>query len=481
MATTKSYRPAAVTLGLTGLAWLPLLLWYLAFTPGIMTADSLNVWHQAISGTDRWVDWHPPLNMVAMRVSDVLTNGPALVTLAQSLLLAGGIVAVARAAVRAGASRRVVIAVTAVVVLSPMVGAFSVSVWKDVPFTACVLFVGARMIDLTRALAGRDEDATSRAVRGVVGWGLVSALVRQNGFFLTILLLLVLFLLFPALRRRVLVGFLVIVAVLGTLKLAVYPVFGIQDASPRYTLSSVLHDLASASVRDPGFLDRGDRALMGRAAPTEEWSAGYRAFQCTSADWQSGHQFDWDELSGKEGRYVGLWLRLLRENPRMVLGNRLCLASLAWRPDPVGRQYTVSRDTDPNQWGLAVRPISGGLHDVGLDLIDLVDGRGVRWLLWRAPLWIYAAYAAFGVVAFKRRRWLHLLPLLPLACQQVTLMLLAPTQDARFMMPGLLLAVLLLPLATAHYADQPSDPEPASGLDRRSGEDVPVAHGPAPA
>ena len=429
--------------------WLPLLLWFLAFAPGIMTADSLNVYHQAISGTARWVDWHPPVNMAAMWVSVQLTDGPALVTLAQSLLLAGGMLAVARASMRAGANRIGVVVVTALLAVSPAVGAFSVSVWKDVPFAACVLFIGARVIDLTRALFDHDEAARSRALRSVVGWALVASLVRQNGLVLAALLLAALIVPFPVLRRQAAIGLLVIIATFCGLKALVYPAFGIEGAATRNTFASALHDLGSGVLRDPESLNAGERARAERVAPLDEWRTGYRSYTCNSSDWVLGSQFEWDR--NPSSWYIGQWLQVALDHPGMVLGNRLCLSAAAWRPDPVEPQYTVSRATDPNRWGQRVSPVSEPLHDVGVDLIDFTDRPAVKWLFWRAPVWIYVAYAAFAVTAFRRRRWLHLLPVLPVAVQQVTMMVLVLAQDARFMMPALMLAILLLPLSVARH------------------------------
>ena len=79
-----------------------------------------------------------------MWVSTTLFDSPSLLTLGQSLFLAAGIVAVARSLLRLGANRKAVYGVTAVVAVSPMVGAFSVSLWKDIPYGAAFLLISAR-------------------------------------------------------------------------------------------------------------------------------------------------------------------------------------------------------------------------------------------------------------------------------------------------------------------------------------------------
>ena len=122
-------RPA---LSLTLAAWVPSLLWFAALQPGLMSADSLAVWQQATDGP--WVDLHPPAYTAAMWVSGAVIGSPALLTLAQSLFLVYAIISVALASDRAGANRTLNGVLTAVVVCSPMLGAFAISLWKDIPF-----------------------------------------------------------------------------------------------------------------------------------------------------------------------------------------------------------------------------------------------------------------------------------------------------------------------------------------------------------
>ena len=159
---TRRWRPTPPSRGsvlATGLVWLPMLVWYAAFRPGIMSADSVAIYEMAKHG--HWLDLHPPAYIAAMWVSTTLIGSPSLLTLGQSLFLAAGIVAVARALLRLGVPRSPVYITTAIVALLPMVGAFSVSLWKDVPYAANFLFIGAAVIDLTRSRW--DHDLPSRA------------------------------------------------------------------------------------------------------------------------------------------------------------------------------------------------------------------------------------------------------------------------------------------------------------------------------
>ena len=97
-----------------------------------------------------------------------------------------------------------------------------------------------------------------------------------------------------------------------------------------------------------------------------------------------------------------------------------------------------------NSDGLRTVPISDTLHEHAVSVLDRLDENDVQSWAWRAPGWIYLADLVFVLVALRRRRWLLLLPLLPLAMLQLAVFVVNPAQDARYMFPGLMFALLLL-------------------------------------
>lgn len=428
-----------------GAAWLPMLWWFAAFRPGLMSADSLESWAQATGGT--WVDLQPPIYTAAMWLSDALVGSPSLLTLGQSLFLAAGIAATGRAVVHAGADRRLVVGLCAAVAATPMVGAFSVSLWKDIPYAATLLFVLARLVDLAAARAAADDPSARLALRSMVAWAALSVVIRQNGIVVAVLVLGALALALRDLWRPLAIGVVACVATLGVAKFVAYPLLDVQPGPANSEVSTLLHDIASVAARDPGALDAGDRELLAVVAPVEVWRDAWLRFDCYSANWQYDPRFDWRLVDGHQSEYVRLWAELLRENPRAVTGNRLCAGAVAWRPDNHGVLYTVSRGIDPNALGLETVPVVQAWNDTAVDVLDALDDPDVQWLAWRAPGWLYLTYGAVGLAAWRRRQALLVVPLALPAAVQVSVAALNPAQDARYLVPGLLAAWLLLPLA----------------------------------
>ena len=428
----------------TSLVWLPMVAWYAALRPGLMSADSIAVWQQVVDGG--WIDMHAPVYTAAMWVSRAVVGDPSLVTLGQSLLLAAAIVALVRAVVRIGAPQPLAVGIAGLVAASPMVGGFAVSLWKDVPYSAALLFVVARIVDLTgQRLAGHGD---SRALfRSLAGWLLVALLLRQNGVLFALALVALLWLFVPDRRRSlVLVGTLVIAALL-TLKVLVYPVAGIEPSPTLASVALFFHDIAAVAESDPEVFEPEDRVLLDGVAPFETWRTVPPRFGCSSANWQWDPVFHWEAIEGKVGSYVRLWSEAAAERPGRVVANRLCVGAIAFRPDTVGLVYTVGKGIDPNEFGLRTTPVVDGLDDVALDILDWSAGPSVQWLLWRGPVWIYAAWLALAVAARRQRRPALLLPVLPLLALQFSVFVVNPAQDARYMMAGLVAGLLLLPVA----------------------------------
>ena len=430
---------------LTLAAWLPMLGWYAALRPGLMSADSLTVWQQATAGD--WVDLHPPVYTAGMWVSSRLVGGPGLLTLGQSLLLAASIVGLARSVRRLGAPPAAVAVAAGLVVLSPMTGLFAVSLWKDVPYTAALLLASARVVDLAAARL-RPEAADVRAIlRSLTVWLVAVTLLRQNGLIFAAVVLAVLALVLRGRRGSVALAGAVVVLSLVTAKAVVYPLAGVRRSPAQASVAMLLHDVAAVARTDPAVFEPDDRALLGLVAPFETWRESSARFGCSSANWQWGAEFSWGAVEDRAGEYVGLWTEVVRERPRRVVANRLCVGAITWRPDSEGTLYTVSAGVDANPFGLRTRPLVSGLDAAAREVIEATNEPSLQWVLWRGPTWIYAGWAGLLVAGIRRRRPAVLLAGLPGLALPLSVFPFNPAQDARYMFGGVVLGAMLLTLA----------------------------------
>jgi hypothetical protein len=356
-----------------------------------------------------------------------------------------------------------------VVAILPQVGAFSISLWKDIPYTAAFLFLGARIVDLVRARLTDDDVLLRRVIWSIALWASIAVVLRQNGVLMVVGMMAVLVIVIRPARKQLLIAAVIPLIVLGTMKVVVYRVLDVTPSGSQPALAGFLHDIAASANADPGSFDQSDRALMETAAPFEVWRQTFAQTQCASANWQWDPRFHWAAIDGESSDFVSLWTRVAEEHPLLVARNRLCVGGIAFAPyTDRGVLYTVSRGIDDNPLGLRTAPVVSSFTSPARDVLDTLDEPGWQGIAWRAPGWIYLSYLAIGVAALRSRRWILLLPALPLLMLQLSVFPVNPSQDARYMFPGLILAVLLLPLASR----RPQPNRPNTEVDR-AGEGEP--------
>lgn len=114
-------------------------LWLLAFWPGVLSVDSLNVWRSAWL-PDVLINDHPAINVFFYMFLLHFWNNPAVVPLVQICLLSLLLAGVLFYCFRQGVSLPWLLFCWACVVLSVPVGLYNVTLWKDVPFALLVVF-----------------------------------------------------------------------------------------------------------------------------------------------------------------------------------------------------------------------------------------------------------------------------------------------------------------------------------------------------
>ncbi len=110
-----------------------LLLWLMAFFPGTMSFDSVDQWLQ--SSAMRLSDWHSYLHTLFIAFLRLFWDSPAIVALVQIVATAGLFAWMFSYLFKKAKSPFLVVLFFALFVLSIPVGIYSVTLWKDVPFS----------------------------------------------------------------------------------------------------------------------------------------------------------------------------------------------------------------------------------------------------------------------------------------------------------------------------------------------------------
>ncbi|RJL33045.1 hypothetical protein [Bailinhaonella thermotolerans] len=522
------------------------LLWWLAFYPGMLSLDTVSSIRHVTTGP--WDSRHSVLYDLLIGASLKLTGDLGALTLAQTAGLAAALAWLCVALARLGVPRWATAGAALLLALLPSSGSFAVTMWKDIPYTICLILVTATVAELlarrrtrrpytdppggdpsastgtgpdgdadtlqaadtaegadptkdagTREDADPTKDAGSvsgrehagpavpdhragaptgsptgaegpedrgsrvggrgeRVLVAALGAELLAlTLFRNNGFVTVVPLVALLVILLPGVRLRVLAAGVAALVVWAAVFLAGYRAAGIERGPSAHTFGTVLHDIAVVYAERPGSFRAEDLALMERVAPLEVWRRG--GSTCFTINrLLFAKRFDWDAESRVHGRVLGLWADLLRREPGRIAGVQACRGSIAWWPvdrDPAaaGASYKYPKAAprlEPRDAAhthlVSTRPLSADLHRIGTAALPWSAEHSV---LWRGALWAYLGYLSVIVLAVRRRAPALLALAAAVAAQQLSVLVLIPAQDARYMMPCLILGVVLSPAAFA--------------------------------
>jgi hypothetical protein len=442
--TTPRERAQRVAAGVAPVLalWFPMLVWFLAFKPGIMTNDSIDVWGQVLSGN--WVDWHPPVYTALQWVSYQVVGSPALATLVQTLALAWAMSRMLRLGVRLGLPAVPVWILGVLVAFTPPVGAFSVHLWKDIPYAVGFLLVLELFLRAGFGRLGLLEDPPTTAY-ALGGAGVaILVLLRPNGIAVALLTVVAIVVLA---RRRVLAGAVWAAAVVGSMVIQsyVYPAIGVQDPPPRIQVGLAPFDLGYLAVEHPDELTAEELDVIAQLAPLERWRED---FDCHWTGTPMAELAPADRVAEVRSELKSMWRDAIVDSPVELAQAHLCAAGVAWNPVPTAAErarfeYLYS-GIIANDVGLATVPVVDRFNETGREVLSATMTSGWQTWWWRAPTWIYLCLLAAVVISLRSRTAWALVALAPLFAQQASVVAMAGPH-ARYMLPAGIAAVFALP------------------------------------
>lgn len=435
-----------------------LLLWWLAFYPGLFSRDSVLYLSHTLVGP--WVSDHSVLYDALLWLSVKTTGDLSAVTFLQTTAMAAALTCLAEALKAVGAPRRTTTAAAVLLPFLPPFGAFAVTLWKDVPFTACAIAIAA----VTCGIAAHKSLNTRQLVAlGILFTGL--GLFRANGFLVVAIAVVVLIVVIRNMRVRLALVGLAAAAVPMLANSLVFPLVGIQAPSKTYVYHTAFGDLAVAYREHPEAFEQRDRDVLAAVAPLSRWYKGGSCHTINPLIWRG--DFSWEQADAHSAELLDMWKRLLIRDPGLVIETRLCRGSIAWTltDDQFadgGDTYRFSRRPNadtyvgpgkvadfPERDRYTLRPVWQGLHQVAVSWLDLSLTHSVDWLLWRGAFWCYLSYLAIALAAWaQRNRYVVGIGAVVIG-QQLAVLANISAQDFRYMASPIFIGFMLLPLLSS--------------------------------
>ncbi|WP_219467471.1 DUF6020 family protein [Nonomuraea rhizosphaerae] len=432
--------------------------WWAAFYPGLFSRDSVLYLSHTIAGP--WVSDHSVLYDSLLWLSYSTTGDIGAVTFLQTTAMAAALTYLARSLGAMGAPRRTTAVVAVLLTLTPTVGVFATTLWKDVPFTICA-------VTLAAACAGMAAERTV-TTRRLLWLGLLMTLLglfRANGFLIVGIAVVVLLLIVSHTRLRLVLVGTVAAAVPLLLNNLIFPQVGIAAPSKTYVYHTAFGDIAVAYRDHPELFTDQDKTLMSTVAPLTRWSEGGTCYTINELIWRD--DFSWAQADAHAGQLLDLWKRLLVSQPAIVIDARLCRGAIAWKlfEDQTafgGDTYRFSLRPNADtyvgagevpdfqgRWVFSLRPLSPELHQVGSTWLTTALESEYDWLLWRGAFWSYLSYLVVALAALALRNRYVVGVAAIVAGQQLAILANISAQDFRYMATPIIVGAVLVPLLVA--------------------------------
>ncbi len=350
--------------GVLLLCWLPALL---SIVPGVFSYDAYAEWEQVKTGLI--TSHHPVLHVLLVggllegfhRLTGSYNVGICVYSLLQMFLVANVLAFTVTFMKKRGIGRGGRLLSLFFYGLSPVLALFSICTTKDVLFAACQLLL---MLFVLRLTGEQERFFTERkAQAGFVLAALGTMILRNNGLYIALVMLAVLFFFCRKYWRRYVLLTAVTLLLYGVYAGPLYAALSVTPGGIEEMLPVPIQQLARVYHYEYDSLDAGDLELLYRVLPREN----LEAYKPTVADpVKSG--FDREGFAANRREFFELWMRWGLEHPLTYINSFLVTTVDFWYPgavmdgykDPYGRSsYFDYRVAEPGQEVVLLK----GLHE----------------------------------------------------------------------------------------------------------------------
>jgi hypothetical protein len=418
------------------------LLAHIVFWPGQMSPDSIDQWHQILSGN--YNDNHPVFSTLMFKVATIFYINPAAPIFMQYTLLSlvtGLLLSEFR---KWGLSKVVVLALAIIIPLFPANFLIATTLWKDVLYAVNVLY-----LTFAGLVIIRKNWAISRSfLSSVFIASLLLVMIRHNGVIVAPLILLT----FGLAKIRSSVGKILILQgislllIFFLLKAFVMSSLNVTPIGEHYKAMHAVNVINGMLNNGARFSDT-EKKLLDGYMPISEWKKNYQCQTVVPIFWAGGNS-GFKYLAKNKRNLNNLAIRLIIENPQMFIKNQVCLNSIIWRIYPYDTDFI---SISPGEITLIEKIDKLELTNKSLapkmrvTLNEFVDKYIVNSFFFGRPaFWLYAI--TFTAIIFTiHHGWRFLILISPAILTTISNALMDLSPDYRYHYPMVLTSLFLIP------------------------------------
>lgn len=423
------------------------MVYFLAFYPAVMSRDSLVQWEQITAF--QFEDWHPFFHTLSQWLLTRFWFSPAIVALTQMAFLALVIALSMHYLRKKGVSTAFLFIIALFYGLHPVIASYSVTLWKDVPFSIAVFWLSYLAIRIVHSRGQWLFVWKNRILLSLSLW--LSFFFRHNGIAPVsgFLIGLILFYAYPWGRfrwqriRSVIIVVLLFLSFVYLVKKPLWKSFAVEGGFPGINYG-ITHQIA-AVVYHGGELTDKEWEFLKNVLPRSYWKRLYDPYQSGDLLYLKAIPF----IKAKQKEYFKVWYGIFQRYPKIMAQHIVQSASLIWRISYPEKSYfyVFCFSAPPKKYrGMANSKFPSLRNDLKA-MYRSLTGAKYNWAVTRPALYLYITFF-FGLLIWVRYIDVRfLLPLFPLLANTGAIFFTLPVQDTRYMFP----VFLIMPLIIAYF------------------------------
>lgn len=423
------------------IAWLP---YFLSYYPGGVYSDTFSAINMAM-GKSTINNSQPVLYTLLFKlvitlaesIGKDLTWGIGILFALQMLMVGIAVVYFLSWMLRHKIGRTIIIISTLYLIFFPLMPLYAVSLWKDTPFAAAVLFYTLNLTDLY--LNRKKEQVNFITVFSCVFWGIIAILMRNNGSYM-IAGTAVLYMIAMAKQYKnkkyqgiVYAGLALSMVLAMIIQGPIYRSIGVTEKQVTAYLGIPLQQIGRVVAYD-GNITEEQREQIDQLMPYEEIKEKYVPCLTDSLKWDES--FNQEYLREHKAEFFKLWWELLLQNPKEYIKAYILITEGFWCLNVAGYDGYVQNFVWDNTKGVVQTDLFEKWF--GVSFQNLVNPKAAISSAWYFWLLFFSM-----VICIKKCGFRQVVIYLPLFLVWATLMVATPIAvSMRYVQPLVLAAPL---------------------------------------
>lgn len=320
--------------------------WFIAYSPGGFTPDSIDQYGQAIS--NNYSDWHPTLHtLLFFKLPMTLFNNASAIVICQIILFSLA-VSYALTTIHKIAGKKWSITSAILILANPMVIDELMSPWKDVAFGIFALFITTITLKIYFSNGAWGNKNSKIILLAIIIS--CATIFRHNAILFTLPLVISLF--FFIKQSQWIKLSLLIIVIIFTIKIPLYSALQVSSPSNRTseTTGLLLTIIGSSIKQTPEALDNSITDFAYEIAPQEKWENQYVTGDFNSIKWQSN--LSPIETAGIP-KIASLTTKALLQSPAASLNGLFKATQVVYNLEKTDIAYSITPGLSDNDYGIA--------------------------------------------------------------------------------------------------------------------------------